>query len=123
MPIDEVLQRQLIPEQREAARDPAREVRCLACAGSGKSTTLGYRIAWLVAEGAAPSGIVAFTFTDKAAETIKLRVSKALAAAGLETAATGAMYIGTIHSYCYNVLEEWGQPSTIHLTEGKRCRR
>ncbi len=106
MPIEEVLQRDLTPRQYRAAVDPAREVLSLACAGSGKSRTLAYRIARLVAEGEAPSGIVAFTFTDKAADTIKLRVAKALEAAGQEPTALGAMYIGTIHSYCYNVLAD-----------------
>ena len=40
MSIDLVLQRELTDEQRAAAVDPAREVLCLACAGSGKSRTL-----------------------------------------------------------------------------------
>ena len=104
MPIAEVLHRELTPDQREAAVDPASEVLCLACAGSGKSRTLAYRIAWLVAQNQAPSGIVAFTFTEKAADTIKLRVAKALEASELEPMVLGAMYIGTIHSYCYNIL-------------------
>src|SRR5690606_15727205 len=84
--------------------DPAQEVLCLACAGSGKSRTLAYRIARLLAEGEPPEGIVAFTFTEKAAESIKRRVSQALSAAGLDPTVLGAMYIGTIHSYCQHVL-------------------
>jgi DNA helicase II / ATP-dependent DNA helicase PcrA len=78
MPIEQVLRNELTPEQYAAAVDPAREVLCLACAGSGKSRTLAYRIARLLAEGEPPEGIVAFTFTDKAAESIKRRVSQAL---------------------------------------------
>lgn len=104
MSIDQILRSDLTPEQYAAAVDPVREVLCLACAGSGKSRTLAYRIARLLAQGEAPEGIVAFTFTEKAAESIKRRVSQALAAAGLEPTVLGAMYIGTIHAYCQRVL-------------------
>jgi len=104
MRVDQVLTDELTPEQYAAAVDPAREVLCLACAGSGKSRTLAYRIAGLLARGEPPEGIVAFTFTEKAAESIKRRVSQALSTAGLDPTVLGAMYIGTIHSYCQRVL-------------------
>jgi len=48
MSIDQVLRNELTPQQYDAAVDTAREVLCLACAGSGKSRTLAYRIARLV---------------------------------------------------------------------------
>lgn len=102
--INEILRENLSDEQFNAAVDMAGEVLTLACAGSGKSTTLAYRIAFLVASGADPKGIVAFTFTEKAAESIKRNVAKALIAAGMNTSLLGAMYIGTIHSYCQHVL-------------------
>lgn len=102
--IDSILNRNLTKDQLDAAKDPASEILTLACAGSGKSRTLAFRIARLIAEGADPASIVAFTFTEKAAESIKLQVAKALAAAGIEPGILGAMYIGTIHSYCQNVL-------------------
>ena len=104
MDIDQVLRTNLTPEQYAAAVDPAAEVVCLACAGSGKSRTLAYRIARLLAEGEPAESIVAFTFTDKAAESIKRRVSEAFQAAGLDPTSIGAMYIGTIHGYCQRVL-------------------
>lgn len=104
--IETILRRELTPEQYEAAADPANEVLTLACAGSGKSRTLAFRIARLLAEGEDPKSIVAFTFTEKAAEAIKLRVAKALEAAGLQPTAVGAMYLGTIHAYCQLVLGE-----------------
>lgn len=104
MPIDDVLRANLTDDQRNAATDPSREVLALACAGSGKSRTLAFRIARLLYEGVEPRQIVAFTFTDKAADSIKLRVAQALAAAGLAPTLVGAIYIGTIHSYCQNVL-------------------
>ena len=106
MSIDQVLRKALTSEQYAAAIDPVREVLCLACAGSGKSTTLAYRIARLLAEGEAPESIVAFTFTEKAAESIKRRVSQALSTAGLDPTVMGAMYIGTIHAYCQRILAD-----------------
>lgn len=102
--IDQILRDELTLEQYAAAVDPAREVLCLACAGSGKSRTLAYRIARLLAEGESPPGIVAFTFTEKAAEAIKRRVSQALTVAGLDPTVMGSMYIGTIHAYCQHIL-------------------
>ena len=104
MSIDQVLRCELTLEQYAAAVDPAQEVLCLACAGSGKSRTLAYRIARLLAEGEQPEGIVAFTFTEKAAESIKRRVSEALKTAGFDPTIIGAMYIGTIHAYCQRIL-------------------
>lgn len=104
MSIDQVLRNKLTPDQYDAAVDPTQEVLCLACAGSGKSTTLACRIARLLADGEQPDGIVAFTFTEKAAESIKRRVSEALQIAGLDPIVIGAMYIGTIHAYCQHIL-------------------
>ena len=104
MSIDRVLRNRLTGDQYASAVDHVREVLCLACAGSGKSTTLAYRIARLLAEDEAPEGIVAFTFTEKAAESIKRRISQALSTAGLDATVMGAMYIGTIHAYCQRVL-------------------
>lgn len=106
MDIDTVLASELTDEQRAAATDSAKEVLCLACAGSGKSRTLAYRIARLLAEGESPQGIVAFTFTHKAAETIKRRVAQSLTKVGVSPDIMGALYIGTIHSYCQHILGE-----------------
>lgn len=104
--IDPILRENLTEEQYRAATDRANEILCLACAGSGKSRTLAYRIARLIAEGEEPEGIVAFTFTEKAAESIKRRVAEALTTSGFNASILGAMYIGTIHSYCKNLLGE-----------------
>ncbi len=104
--IDAVLRTKLDPEQLAAATDPAREILTLAPAGSGKSRLLGYRIARLVSIEGAPESIVAFTFTEKAADTMKRRISEALSAAGINATKIGAMYVGTIHAYCQRVLRE-----------------
>jgi DNA helicase-2/ATP-dependent DNA helicase PcrA len=67
---------------------------------------LAYRIARLIAEGASADSIVAFTFTEKSADSIKRRVADALSTAGLSDTMLGAMYIGTIHAYCQSLLGE-----------------
>lgn len=102
----ELLRRRLTPEQREAAIDAAPVMLTLACAGSGKSRTLAYRVARLIDEGCPPSGIVAFTFTEKAAADLKTRIAAALIDAGIPGTKLGAMYIGTIHSYCQFLLKQ-----------------
>ena len=102
--IEEMIRSQLTPDQASAALDRSREVLCLACAGSGKSQTLAFRVARLISEGVSPTSIVAFTFTEKAAESIKRRIAQTLALAGFSTNLIGQMYIGTIHAFCQNVL-------------------
>ena len=62
--IDQVLRDNLTDEQYLAAKDTTSEVLCLACAGSGKSRTLAFRIARLVAEGEDPKGVVCLLYTS-----------------------------------------------------------
>jgi len=99
-------QEELTEDQYNAVIDENEEVLCLACAGSGKSRTIAYRIARLILQGNTPDSIVAFTFTDKASESLKRRVADALLKSGLPVQMVGAMYIGTIHSYCQHLLSE-----------------
>lgn len=93
-------------DQYNAAIDSSNEVLCLACAGSGKSTTLAFRIARLLAEGESPESLVAITFTEKAAESIKLKVAQTLPKVNLNPELLGAMFIGTVHSFGKNLLGE-----------------
>ncbi len=104
--IESVLEAKLDTTQAAAASDTGREILSLACAGSGKSRTLAYRVARLLATGETASSIVAFTFTEKAAEAIKRRVAEALIASDLDVAQLASMYVGTIHGFCQNVLGE-----------------
>src|SRR5690606_35903783 len=83
----------LTNDQYNAVIDDTNEILCLACAGSGKSRTLSFRIARLIHEGAKPESLIAFTFTEKAAESLKRRVASALEKAELPVALVGAMYI------------------------------
>ena len=65
---------------------------------------MAYKIAYLVSQGASPDSIVAFTFTEKAAESIKRRVAEALHKVGFPENYIGAMFIGTIDSFCQKLL-------------------
>lgn len=101
-----------IPElegQAAAARDHnGGHIQIIASAGSGKTETVAQRVARLVDDGVDPKEIVAFTFTTRAAEELKVRIRERVEArAGIEAAdKLGTMYVGTIHGYCFQLLSE-----------------
>ena len=79
----------------------------IACAGSGKTQVISQRIANLLASSAAePRNIVAFTFTEKAAAELKDRVMRLVAESGASTVGLAEMFIGTMHAYCLNLLQQ-----------------
>lgn len=81
-------------------------VQIIAAAGAGKTEVVSQRVASLL-ETEPPESIVAFTFTEKAAEELKERIRQR-AAAALGDCATdqlGRLFVGTIHSYCYRLLQ------------------
>lgn len=96
----------LTPEQAQAVVDDGRAILCIACAGSGKSQTLAYRIARLISQGVPAESIVAITFTEKAADSIKRRIASVLIRTGQSPNLIGRMFIGTIHAFCQNVLAD-----------------
>ena len=66
----------LAPDQRAAATAPPGPILCVAPAGSGKTTTLVARIAWLIASGSArPDEIAAITFNKRAADELRERLA------------------------------------------------
>ena len=81
-------------------------LRILACAGSGKTEVISQRIARLIQAGVSPKNIVAFTFTEKAADELKSRIRGILDEQCPERADFGDMYVGTIHSFCFFMLQE-----------------
>jgi superfamily I DNA/RNA helicase len=97
----------LTPDQRAAATAPPGPVLCVAPAGSGKTTTLIARIAWLTATGVDPATICAITFNKRAAEELDDRLVDALAAQGLPR---GAVRVRTFHALGLEVLRDAGQP-------------
>ena len=94
------------PEQTRAIEHRQGNLQILACAGSGKTEVISRRIAELVSEGVPKGSIVAFTFTDRAADELKARIRKHLEEISPDDPALGDMYVGTIHSFCLQILKE-----------------
>ena len=94
------------PEQQQAIDHRQGNLQILACAGSGKTQVISRRIAELVGEGIPKGAIVAFTFTDRAANELKARIRTHLEETLPTDPAVGDMYIGTIHSFCLQMLKE-----------------
>jgi DNA helicase-2/ATP-dependent DNA helicase PcrA len=106
----------LNPEQRAAVELPARSALILAGAGSGKTRVLTTRIAWLISTGAvSPHGILAVTFTNKAAREMLTRLAAML------PINTRGMWIGTFHGLCNRMLRthyrEAGLPQTFQILD------
>src|SRR5882757_10941881 len=93
----------------------------LAGAGTGKTTVLVERIAWLIEQGhAKPEEILAITFTDNAADDLKSRVEKRLrrkTAIVKTTIGKTTIWAGTFHAYCLGVLKRAGQDFNLLLPE------
>ncbi|MBA5688504.1 UvrD-helicase domain-containing protein [Rugamonas apoptosis] len=89
----------LNPEQLAAVTLPPQSALILAGAGSGKTRVLTTRIAWLIQTGqVSPAGILAVTFTNKAAKEMMTRLSAML------PINTRGMWIGTFHGLCNRLL-------------------
>ncbi len=96
---DSPLLRNLNPEQRAAVVLPNEHALILAGAGSGKTRVLTTRIAWLLQNGlVSPGGIMAVTFTNKAAKEMMTRLSAML------PVNVRGMWIGTFHGLCNRFL-------------------
>ncbi|HSU22785.1 MAG TPA: UvrD-helicase domain-containing protein [Variovorax sp.] len=106
----------LNPEQLAAVTLPEGNALILAGAGSGKTRVLTTRIAWLLQTGqVSPGGILAVTFTNKAAKEMLTRLT-----AMLPVNARG-MWIGTFHGLCNRFLRShWklaNLPSTFQILD------
>lgn len=88
----------LNPEQRAAAEHIEGPVMIIAGAGSGKTRTLTYRIAYLIEQGIDPFRILALTFTNKAAHEMQDRITS------LVGATARSLWMGTFHSIFSKIL-------------------
>ena len=107
---------QLNHEQHRAVALPAEHALILAGAGSGKTRVLTTRIAWLLQTSqVSPGGILAVTFTNKAAKEMKLRLQSML------PVNVNAMWIGTFHGLCNRFLRAHyqlaGLPQTFQILD------
>ncbi|VFR20390.1 ATP-dependent DNA helicase UvrD/PcrA [plant metagenome] len=107
---------QLNPEQRAAVTLEPQHALVLAGAGSGKTRVLTTRMAWLIQTGqASPFGLLAVTFTNKAAREMVTRVSSLL------PIDTRGLWIGTFHSLCNRLLRahhrDAGLPQSFQILD------
>jgi DNA helicase-2/ATP-dependent DNA helicase PcrA len=97
--VESPLLHSLNPEQRAAVVLPDEHALILAGAGSGKTRVLTTRIAWLLQQGrVSPGGLMAVTFTNKAAREMMTRLSAML------PVNVRGMWIGTFHGLCNRFL-------------------
>src|ERR671925_392099 len=90
--------RELNPQQHAAATAPPGPSLVIAGAGSGKTRTLTYRVAFLLEQGIPADRILLLTFTNKAAREMMRRVADLLGGD------IGALWGGTFHSIGHRVL-------------------
>lgn len=98
---------ELNDKQREAVAAPNQNMLILAGAGSGKTRVLVHRVAWLIqVENLSPFGVLAVTFTNKAAKEMRSRVER------LMSNTLHNMWIGTFHGLAHRLLR-------LHYEEAK----
>ena len=112
----DALLRGLNPEQYAAVTLPAESALILAGAGSGKTRVLTTRIAWLMQTGqVSPGGVMAVTFTNKAAKEMLTRLGAML------PVNVRGMWIGTFHGLCNRFLRaHWklaGLPQSFQILD------
>jgi DNA helicase-2/ATP-dependent DNA helicase PcrA len=115
-PLPAALLRGLNPEQLAAVTLPPRPALILAGAGSGKTRVLTTRIAWLIMTGqVSPGGVLAVTFTNKAAKEMLTRLSAML------PVPVRGMWVGTFHGLCNRFLRaHWklaGLPQAFQILD------
>ena len=89
-------------EQQEAVKHMEGPLLILAGAGSGKTTMMTHRIAYMLEAGVSPYNILAVTFTNKAAGEMKDRIESM-------TGGTRGMWVMTFHAMCVRILRNHGE--------------
>ncbi|MFT7460255.1 MAG: DNA helicase-2/ATP-dependent DNA helicase PcrA [Planctomycetota bacterium] len=102
--------------QREAVAAPTGNILLLAGAGSGKTRVLVHRIAWYIeTRQTSPYGILAVTFTNKAAAEMRSRIENLL------ERPIGGMWVGTFHGIAHRLLrahwQEAGLPENFQILD------
>ena len=94
---------ELTKAQQDAVAHINGHLQIIACAGSGKTEVISRRITNILCSqpNVLPENIVAFTFTEKAAASLKSRIEKVLGRN------VSGMYIGTIHGFCKHLLSRY----------------
>jgi len=87
--------------QKKAVQNEKGPLLVLAGAGSGKTKTLTYRVAYLLEQGVAPESLLVLTFTNKAANEMKARAGALLSGT---PATLRKLVMGTFHSICAKFL-------------------
>ncbi|MGC8509236.1 MAG: UvrD-helicase domain-containing protein, partial [Thiomonas sp.] len=112
---------QLNDQQREAVLLPPGPALVLAGAGSGKTRVLISRIAHLLEEGVRPAEILAVTFTNKAARSMRERL------AALVQLDLGPLWMGTFHGIAHRLLrrhaEALGLPADFQVLDSDDSQR
>jgi len=108
--------------QRQAVAAPLNPTLVLAGAGSGKTRVLTHRVAWLVGvEGVSPQGVLAVTFTNKAAGEMRGRIEAML------ELPSAPLWIGTFHGIAHRLLRmhwrEAGLPQTFQILDAEDQQR
>ncbi len=108
--------------QRQAVTSPLAPTLVLAGAGSGKTRVLTHRVAWLVqVENVPPSGILAVTFTNKAAGEMRGRIESQL------NLPSAPLWVGTFHGIAHRLLRlhwrEAGLPQSFHIIDAEDQQR
>jgi len=97
-------------QQLDAVTSPAGAHLVIAGAGSGKTRTLTYRVAWLLEQGYRPGEILLLTFTNKAAREMLERVNDLL------PGSSDGLWSGTFHSIGHRILRR--HPQDVGFAEG-----